>query len=903
MIKQKISTTKKISSFGKKYFMLISLIGIFLFLFYGQAFSQISVSFNSAIPLSWSDPVRITTDDSGNIYVTSPSAGKIFVLASNGEILNTITTFKKPLSIAVDSSGRLYVGDARDKSVSVLNADGQYLFKLGIGTNEFGMPGDMIIVNNYIYVTDGPNDLIKVYNISTGDFVFSFGQGLFPNADPNLGSPPLMFPTGIAYDNIYNEIYVSDNTWGRILVFGLDGDFKRYIGRFGSYTEYGPGYITRAQGLAYKDGRLYVVDTFEHHVQVFDRNGTPLMVIGTVGSDNGELRVPMDVVINGTKLYVTNSENRRIEIFDVFDPNGLSISRSSLDFTVFANTSSNIETITVDSQVAGNVVPWIATTSDPFIQISQLSGSTPSSIGVNVNATGLSSGNYSGEIVFTSLSNGSTYKLKINMTVIETRLVIYPKDINLYHQIGGNLPNASVFISSEGGDIQWSASSNVPWISLSSSSGVTPSSLSIIINGNANSLQEGTHIGVITVNAGGALGSPADIIVTLRTVSEGTIIVKTNLENASFSIDGSSANYTGSGREWRNENAKAGDYTITFDHVPGYRKPSAISFSLASGGTVTVEVNYQPLPVANVIVAGKAAHKFNNALVRLLDLNGALIYEFMPFNTMFGVGVAMGDVDGDGNGEIIVTTGQGSTIPAAMKIYRPNGRLISSVGPIPNTAFGANAASGDINGDGRYEIAMSFLSKDGLTQTVVVYSMDANNRLIEMARLSFASSVGSIPVNMTFGDIDGDGMLELIIARDTEILVYAFNEDMTPILVNNVSTAYPLKISSGDIDGDGEHEIITGYVDSSGNSVVNVLRGDLTDYGITFNVFIRGNAAPSLSSMDCDGDGIIEILAGKGPHRLNNAMARFSSSNGTILKDITAFPKSYGINIALGFVK
>lgn len=881
--------------------MLLSLIGIFLFLFYGQAFSQINVSFNSAMPLSWSDPVRITTDDSGNVYVTAPSAGKIFVLSSKGEVLNTITTFRKPLSVAVDSSGRLYVGDAKDKSVSVLNADGQFLFKLGTGTNEFGMPGDMVIVNNYIYVTDGPNDLIKVYNISNGDFVFSFGQGLFPNADPNLGSPPLMFPTGIAYDNIYNEIYVSDNTWGRILVFGIDGGFKRYIGRFGSYTEYGPGYITRAQGLAYKDGRLYVVDTFEHHVQVFDRNGTPLMVIGTVGSDNGELRVPMDVAINGTKLYITNSENRRIEVFNVFDPNGLSISRDSLDFTVFANTSSNIETVTVDSQVAGNVVPWIATTSDPFIHISQSSGSTPSIIGVNVNSTGLSSGNYSGEIVFTSLSNGSTYKLNINVTVIETRLVVYPKEINLDHQIGGNLPHASALISSEGGDVQWSASSNVSWISLSSS-GITPSSLSILINSDANSLPEGTHIGVITVNAGGALGSPADIIVTLKTVSEGTIIVKTNLENASFSINGSSANYIGSGREWKNENAKSGDYTISFDHVPGYRKPTTRTFSLASGGTVVVEANYQTLPVANVIAAAKAAHRDNNALVRLLDLNGSLIYEFMPFNTMFGAGVAMGDVDGDGNSEIIVTTGQGSAIAASMKIYRPNGALISSVGPIPNTAFGANAASGDINGDGRYEIAMSFLSKDGLTQTVVVYSMD-NNRLIERARLSFASSVGSRPVNMTFGDIDGDGMLELIIARDAEILVYAFNEDMGPILVNNAATVYPLKISSGDIDGDGVHEIITGYVDNAANSVVNVLKGDLADYGITFNVFIRGNAAPSLSSMDCDGDGAIEILAGKGPHRLNNAMARFSSSNGTALKDITAFPISYGINIALGFVK
>lgn len=85
--------------------------------------------------------------------------------------------------------------------------------------------------------------------------------------------------------------------------------------------------------------------------------------------------------------------------------------------------------------------------------------------------------------------------------------------------------------------------------------------------------------------------------------------------------------------------------------------------------------------------------------------------------------------------------------------------------------------------------------------------------------------------------------------------------------------------------------------------MIKAYRADLTEAALNITAFAGGKAVPSLSVMDADGDGIVEILAGKGGAPTNDATLRIFSTNGTILKEIKAFNTLYGVNGALGFIK
>lgn len=874
------------------------------------ATSLINVNYLSSILTNNGDPIRIALDKTGLLYVATPHHGKILIFSQDGSFVGSINGFKKPMSVAVDSSGKVYVGDFKDGSVSVMSPDGQFIFSLGKGKGEFGMPGDIAIApNGYIYVTDSPNNVVKVYT-PEGTFQFSFG-----GYGTNTGQ--MIFPTGITCDNTNQEIYVVDHNNGRVHVFDLNGNFKRSFGSFGS----GQGKLTRPQGIYVLNGLVYVADAYQSNIEVFDRNGNFVAFIGQFGNGPGNLKVPMDVIMSGTKLFVANSDNERIEVFNVIDSQGLDITPSTLSFTTDINTNPPGQSVQVDPQVSGTSVPWTAAVSAPFIKLSQSSGIAPSSVTVNIDATALSSGVYTGNVIFRS-QNGVDYPLAVNLTVLapQRQLFVSPTSIEMFHQKNGELDTGTVSITSSGGSLQWSATTSAQWLTLSAVSGVTPSMITLSLNQDVNNLLEGIYNATVTINATNAIGSPATITVTLKTVVAGTIIVNTNLDEASFTISGP-VTYTGSGTHWKTDEAKEGTYSIEFGHVKGFRRPASQSFKVKTGQSVTINGQYQPLRVANAITAAKGPDPKNDALVRVLDISGNLINQFKALATKYGAKVAMGDINGDGSDEIIVTPGPGPDNKALIKVFSYDGSELASAGPYEKTKYGADVAVGDIDGDGLAEIAVSMLSGGKKSQTVVIYSVDSSYRLIEKTRFTFQDEQSRddgnndednyYPANLTFGDVNGDGRLELILSMIDKVYIYSFDEDMSVSLVATGSISKDKKhdyksqmtVSAGDINGDGLDEIIVGYSDDR-DSVIQVLRGDMNDYGLYIKVFGKGKSAPTLSSMDWDGDGLSEILAGQGAKPDNDATLRIYGPGGTLMKEIKAFEDSmYGVNATLGVIK
>jgi len=124
------------------------------------------------------------------------------------------------------------------------------------------------------------------------------------------GSDPGRFddPTGIAVTG--DEVFVADSRNGRIQVFDLAGNFERAFGEPGD----GPGDLGRPMNLAVHEGELYVPEYFNDRISVFALDGTFRRTVGEPGDGPGQLDAPGGVAVaeNGD-LFVADFYNHRLQ--------------------------------------------------------------------------------------------------------------------------------------------------------------------------------------------------------------------------------------------------------------------------------------------------------------------------------------------------------------------------------------------------------------------------------------------------------------------------------------------------------------------------------------------------------------------------------------------------------------
>jgi predicted membrane-bound mannosyltransferase/DNA-binding beta-propeller fold protein YncE len=128
-------------------------------------------------------------------------------------------------------------------------------------------------------------------------------------------------------------LYVADSRNHRISVFDPDGELVRTFGGRGDYPA--PGVFNEPWGLDLSDdGLVYVADTWNHRIQVFTSEGEFVRQWGYFGQtgDPNALWGPRDVAVgdDGT-VYVADTGNKRIRVYtsdghflrDIGGPGGL----------------------------------------------------------------------------------------------------------------------------------------------------------------------------------------------------------------------------------------------------------------------------------------------------------------------------------------------------------------------------------------------------------------------------------------------------------------------------------------------------------------------------------------------------------------------------------------------------
>ena len=183
---------------------------------------------------------------------------------------------------------------------------------------------------------------------------------------------------------------------------------------------------------------------------------------------------------------------------------------------------------------------------------------------------------------------------------------------------------------------------------------------------------------------------------------------------------------------------------------------------------------------------------------------------------------AFGDIDGDGQGEIVVTSLFG-TSQGNIYAWHKDGTLVTGF-PVNHGYSARTPVLADLDGDGAMEIIVN--KRIYPLGEEWVYKGDGT--------VLWTAPLNHVPASSAaVGDITGDGVPEVVC--ESYLSLYAFDN------TGNLLPGFPFTPTSGatnsysspvlaDVDGDGIREIIYGSQSSSGQGYVHILKNDGSVY-------------------------------------------------------------------------
>ncbi|MFN7915652.1 MAG: 6-bladed beta-propeller [Vicinamibacterales bacterium] len=256
-------------------------------------------------------PYGVAASKSGKVYVADTAAKRAFVFDPDKKDVSFLGEdgagrLAKPIGVAVDADGTVFVADATLKRVFGYDPDGRMRVAIG-HEGELENPSGLALdrVNHRLYVADSGKHQVLVYSSLDGAAQQTLGARGTDDAQFN-------FPTNLTVDR-QGQLYVADTLNFRVQVFDPKGQFVRTFGTLGD----GPGQMNRPKGVGVdSEGHVYVVDASFNNFQIFDDAGQLLLFVGSGGRNPGEFILPAGMSVDEQdRLYVADQGNSRVQVF------------------------------------------------------------------------------------------------------------------------------------------------------------------------------------------------------------------------------------------------------------------------------------------------------------------------------------------------------------------------------------------------------------------------------------------------------------------------------------------------------------------------------------------------------------------------------------------------------------
>ncbi|MCC7407623.1 MAG: redoxin domain-containing protein, partial [Phycisphaeraceae bacterium] len=193
-------------------------------------------------------------------------------------------------------------------------------------------PWDLVVVGDMLYIAmAGPHQLWELDLSSGGGAARPWaGTGIEDINDGPRASADLAQPSGITFDG-KDTLYFADSEVSAVrrADLGPDGNVGTLVGhglfRFGDRDGLiGDALLQHPLGVAWHDGVLYVADTYNNKIKRLDpRKGTieTLLGSGQEGMTDGppgeaQFNEPNGLAFLGDKLYVADTNNHLIRVYD-----------------------------------------------------------------------------------------------------------------------------------------------------------------------------------------------------------------------------------------------------------------------------------------------------------------------------------------------------------------------------------------------------------------------------------------------------------------------------------------------------------------------------------------------------------------------------------------------------------
>ncbi|MFN4294885.1 MAG: PKD domain-containing protein, partial [Thermoflexales bacterium] len=284
-------------------------------------------------------PEGVAVGPDGSIYVAEGYGHRLVKLNAAGAPQWTVGEAGQPgddnahfgylHDVAVGPDGRIYTAEAWGSApympggnhrIQIFNPDGSYYGGFGghgSGNYQFDVPTGLgFDRNGYLYVADRENHRVQIY-----DRQFAYVATLGVTGTPGSDNAHFNRPFDVAVDKD-GTIYVADEGNDRVQVFDSNRQYVRTIGgggtgsAFDRFSGWGPHHLA-----VDSQGRLYVVDSGNNRVQVFDNfaNGNAYLTTigGASGTQPGRFRHVVGIAIGPDDSVYTSEihNNHRIQKF------------------------------------------------------------------------------------------------------------------------------------------------------------------------------------------------------------------------------------------------------------------------------------------------------------------------------------------------------------------------------------------------------------------------------------------------------------------------------------------------------------------------------------------------------------------------------------------------------------